>query len=136
MKYAVIQIAGRQLKVAEGDTIKVNKMDSYEPVVMAFCDETLQLGNPTLAGINVSLTPQGESTLKTTVFRYKSKARYRKTKGHKQPLVTLKVESISKGKKVEKYAESTETPQTATKAEKAQKTAKTATSTKKEEKAE
>lgn len=135
MKYAVIQIAGRQLKVAEGDTIKVNKMDSYEPVVMAFCDETLQLGNPTLSGINVSLTPQGESTLKTTVFRYKSKARYRKTKGHKQPLVTLKVESISKGKKVEKTAETIDIPQT-TKAEKAQKTSKTATSTKKEEKAE
>jgi large subunit ribosomal protein L21 len=132
MKYAVIQIAGKQLKVAEGDTIKVNKMDSYEPVILAYCDESLELGNPILSGITISVTPQAESTQKTTVSRYKSKSRYRKSKGHKQPLVTLKVDSITKGSKT-KVAEKEEST---AKAEKAPKTTKASTSTKKEEKAE
>lgn len=142
MKYAVIQIAGKQLKVAEGDSVTINRMDAYNPVVLAYSqDDALEIGNPVLEGVTVSLTQISESKVKTIVSRYKSKARYRKSTGHKQPLVTLKVESISKGAKSKRTAEPVETSEkteTAPKVEKAKKlettpkTEKPKTSTKKE----
>jgi len=138
MKYAVIQLAGKQLKVAEGDTILVNKMASYDPVILAYSqDGALELGNPTITGVTLTLTPQAEKKAKTIVFRYKSKSRYRKTKGHKQPLVSLKVENLYKGEKPqtqethEKNADTSKSTKTA----KPVKSAKPKTSTKKEEKA-
>lgn len=135
MKYAVIQLAGKQLKVAEGDTILVNKMASYDPVILAYSqDGALELGNPTITGVTLTLTPQAEKKAKTIVFRYKSKSRYRKTKGHKQPLVSLKVENLYKGEKPQKEETHEKTADTA-KPAKTVKSAKSKTSTKKEEKA-
>ncbi len=121
MKYAVIQIAGKQLKVAEGDSLTINRMDAYNPVVLAyFQDDALEIGNPVLDGITVELSQTSESRVKTTVSRYKSKARYRKSTGHKQPMVTLKVDSISKGSKAKKTVEpivAADKPKTSTKKE-------------------
>lgn len=100
-KYAVIQIAGKQFRVSEGDTIITNKVEgevdaSLKADVLLIADgDKLQLGNPLLAGIQVTLKlvdhHQGD---KIRVAKYKSKSRYRKVRGHRQQETTFEVVKI------------------------------------------
>ena len=95
MKYAIVQLAGKQLKVSEGDVLSVNKMDSYVPQVLLYSvDGAVQLGSPALSDITVNFSVIGEKKVKTIVGRFKAKSRYHKTTGHKQPMAVLRVESI------------------------------------------
>ncbi len=101
MKYAIVQIGGMQVRLEEGTTFVVNKMTGYTPQVLMYSNgDSLEVGSPFLEGVTLELSVVGEKTLKTQVKRFKAKSRYRKNTGHKQPLVTLKVDSI--GKKGEK----------------------------------
>ncbi len=103
MKYAIVQIGGMQVRLEEGATFVVNKMTGYTPLVLMYSNgESVEVGSPFLEGVTIDLSVVGEKTLKTQVKRFKAKSRYRKNTGHKQPLVTLKVDSI--GKKGEKKA--------------------------------
>lgn len=101
MKYAIVQIGGMQVRLEEGTTFVVNKMAGYTPQVLMYSNgDNVEVGSPFLEGVSIDLSVVGEKTLKTQVKRFKAKSRYRKNTGHKQPLVTLKVDSI--GKKGEK----------------------------------
>ncbi len=103
MKYAIVQIGGMQVRLEEGATFIVNKMAGYTPQVLMYSNgESVEVGSPFLEGVSIDLSVVGEKSLKTQVKRFKAKSRYRKNTGHKQPLVTLKVDSI--GKKGEKKA--------------------------------
>lgn len=104
MKYVVAQIGGKQVKLEEGTSFSVNKMAGYTPLVLLYSNGgTVNVGSPYLDDVVIDLSVVGEKVLKTQVKRFKAKSRYRKNTGHKQPLVTLKVESIGKkGDKVEK----------------------------------
>lgn len=97
-KYAVIQLGSRQFLVHEGDIVRVERQEKPLKVdVMMFSDgETPVLGTPNVAGIKVKLSVVEETFDKTRVGRFKSKSRYHKTKGHKQPVSIIKVESIGK----------------------------------------
>ncbi len=99
---AVIQLAGKQYVVTEGETISVNKLEVAEGETVKVTDVLLAnngtntlVGAPIVAGATVTLKAtenlKGE---KIRVFKYKSKSRYRKTKGHRQLLTKLVVESI------------------------------------------
>ena len=104
MKYVVAQIGGMQVRLEEGKTFVVNKMAGYTPLVLMYSNgDSVVVGSPYLEDIIVDLSVVGDKVLKTQVKRFKAKSRYRKNTGHKQPLVTLKVESIGKkGDKLEK----------------------------------
>src|SRR3989344_4492637 len=105
MKYAVIEIAGRQFKVKEGDTFVT---DAYktEPGVEVLIDQVhllsdgdqIQVGNPTLPGVSLKLeSVRHFNDEKVIIRRFKAKSRYRKNKGHRQPKTELKVLSIDLG---------------------------------------
>lgn len=101
--FAVIKTGGKQYKVKEGDTIKVEKLDLEEgkPVefeALLIADEEgkdVKVGTPTVSGAKVKGKILGEGKAKKiNVIKYKSKSRYRKKTGHRQPFTEIKIESI------------------------------------------
>lgn len=131
MKYAVIQTGGKQYKVSEGDTIAVERLSAKPAETMVFNDVLLsvvegdvQVGTPYVAGMTVTAEVvaniRGE---KIRVSKFKAKARYRRTTGHRQALTQLKITQIGKKTeaKVEKVVAIGEKP-----VKKAAKTVKTA----------
>ncbi|MBI4435650.1 50S ribosomal protein L21 [Candidatus Uhrbacteria bacterium] len=101
---AVIQTGGKQYLVREGQELKIEKLDldvgaSVNFDVLLVSDEegtTTQVGTPTISGASVSATvlEQGRAT-KVSVIKYKSKSRYRRNVGHRQPFTRIKIEKIA-----------------------------------------
>jgi large subunit ribosomal protein L21 len=129
--YAVIKTGGKQYKVAEGDILKVEKLDAEAGDVVAF-DEVLMLGgdgdalvgSPTVDGASVT----GEvldirKDKKVLVFKKRRRQNYRRKKGHRQWIAVISVAEILKpGAKSKLSAKAktakTEAPKAEAKAEK------------------
>ena len=101
-EYAVIQTGGKQYRVATGDTIRVELIpgdigDTVEltDVRMVSNDGGVTLGMPTVEGAKVvtEISESGKGK-KIVVFKYKSKVRYRRKKGHRQQYTDLTVTDI------------------------------------------
>ena len=101
--YAIVETGGKQYRVRPGDTIAVERL-SGEPgdtldldrvlLVGGDGDET-RLGTPALEGavVRAEVIEHGRGE-KIIVFRYKSKVRYRRKTGHRQPLTRLRITDI------------------------------------------
>ena len=100
--YAVIETGGKQVKVAKGDSIFVEKLDVKEGDTITFDKvlliggETSKVGAPYVANATVTakVEKQGKAK-KIIVFKYKNKTTYRKKQGHRQPYTRVKIESIT-----------------------------------------
>ena len=100
--YAIIEACGRQYKVAEGDTVYFEKLDteagknvSFDKVVMLSDDGKVQVGSPYVAGAKVDgkVVSHGRGK-KVLVFKYKAKKNERKTQGHRQDYTKVEITSI------------------------------------------
>lgn len=100
--YAIIETGGKQLKVTEGDSIYVEKLDVNEgdkytfDKVVALENGGLTLGNPYVEGAKVTckVEKQGKEK-KIVIFKYKQKTgSTRRKQGHRQPYTKLTVEKI------------------------------------------
>lgn len=96
MSFAVIRFGGRQFKVSEGDVIQLQRQSSGKNDVLLYSDgKKVQVGTPVLKDVEVKLKKlEDKRDKKVRVGRFKSKSRYRRVKGHKQPLSVFSVESI------------------------------------------
>lgn len=103
MQYAIIQLAGKQYKVTEGQELVIdrqpNALESSLDIssVLLHSDGTnVQVGTPTLDSVKVTLkvTEHGRGD-KLRVAKYKSKSRYRKVRGHRQDQTTVTVSKIT-----------------------------------------
>ena len=99
--FAVIETGGKQVKVAVGETIYVEKLDLNEGDEVVF-DKVLfvdgdsaKVGAPYIEGAKVTgkVLKQGKEA-KVLVFKYKSKAKYRRLQGHRQPYTKVSIENI------------------------------------------
>jgi large subunit ribosomal protein L21 len=102
-KFAVIKLAGTQLKVYEGKEYEVNKLEGNKgdtletsDVLLVSDGENTKLGNPLVEGAKVVLeiTSQKKDD-KIRVFKYKAKSRYRRTQGHRALITRVAVKSIA-----------------------------------------
>jgi large subunit ribosomal protein L21 len=99
--YAVIKTGGKQYKVSEGDTIKVEKLagDTGESIeisdVLMVGGEEVKIGAPLLpdAKVTARIVEQGKDK-KVLVFKSKRRKGYRKTNGHRQPITRLRITGI------------------------------------------
>jgi large subunit ribosomal protein L21 len=102
--FAVVKINSKQHLVAKNDRLKVDSVskDSVIEVMMVGNGDTLTFGEPILSdfGVKFEVLSEGKDK-KLVVRRYKSKSRYRKNKGHRQPVATLKVVDFGKNVKNE-----------------------------------
>jgi large subunit ribosomal protein L21 len=94
-KFAVISIAGVQLKVSEGKEYEVSKLEGEKgdkieckDVLLVSNKDDVKIGNPLVEGSKVTLeiTSQKKGE-KIDGFKYSAKSRYRKHFGSR-PLIT------------------------------------------------
>ena len=96
--YAIIETGGKQIRVEVGQKIFVEKLDVEAGATYTF-DKVLlsaKVGTPYIEGATVTakVEKQGKSR-KVRVFTYKSKAKVRRTLGHRQPYTCLTIEAIN-----------------------------------------
>jgi len=102
--YAVIETGGKQYRVAPGDVIDVERIAGsgegdgalrFDRVLMVNGDGGAQLGSPVVAGALVKASVVGEVRgPKIRVFKKKKRSTYRRTNGHRQDLLRIRIEGI------------------------------------------
>lgn len=101
-KFAVIETGGKQYKVSAGQRLKVEKLKAetgssfvFDKVLLKAGGEKVEVGMPYLSGekVEAKVLNQGRDK-KKIVFRYHSKTRYRKKKGHRQPHTELEITRV------------------------------------------
>jgi large subunit ribosomal protein L21 len=101
--YAIIESGGKQYRVAEGDVIRCDLLESevgsdvtFDKVVLAGSGGDVRVGAPTLSGASVAGTVLRQAQdKKILVFRYKPKKRVRKLRGHRQRFAEVKITKIT-----------------------------------------
>lgn len=102
--FAVIATGGKQYVVRPGDTLEVEKLPrehkagdtiTFSDVLLVDDGKTTKVGTPTVSGAKVtaSFIEDGRAK-KISVIRFRSKSRYFKNKGHRQPYSKVTVEKI------------------------------------------
>ncbi|MEX2033128.1 MAG: 50S ribosomal protein L21 [Candidatus Colwellbacteria bacterium] len=99
--FAVIETGGKQYRVSPGTKIKVEKLAPegedfvFDKVLLVSDGKEVKVGKPYLEGskVEAKVVKQGRAR-KIIVFRYHSKTRYRKKKGHRQPFTEVEVTKI------------------------------------------
>lgn len=100
--FAVIETGGKQYRVSPGSKIKVEKLAaeegsevSFDRVLLAAQGEAVTLGAPHIAGASVAgkVIRQARAR-KKIIFKYHSKTRYRKKKGHRQHFSEVEITRI------------------------------------------
>lgn len=100
--YAVIENGGKQYKVSEGDSIKMEKILAEagttllaEKVLLINDGKATKVGVPTVEGAKVTLkvVEHGKGD-KIIVYKFKAKKGYRRKQGHRQPFTEVVVEKI------------------------------------------
>ncbi len=123
--YAIVKTGGKQYRVAEGDVIKVEKLDgdvgasiALDDVLMIGDDKGVKVGEPLLKGAKVTAEVlEQKKDKKITVFKKKRRHNYRRKKGHRQEITVLRVTKIAKsGGGAKKSAAKTDTSKTETQA--------------------
>lgn len=99
---AIIETGGKQYKVAEGDSLKVEKLAGaekgviFDKVLMIADGDKVQIGTPYLAGAKVTAKfEKNDRAKKIVVVKYKAKVRHHKKAGHRQPYTQVKIEKIA-----------------------------------------
>jgi large subunit ribosomal protein L21 len=100
--YAIVKTGGKQYKVAEGDIIKVEKLEADVGETVTFSDVKLlekdgtvvadpkQLESVTVEGKVLGL----EKARKIVVFKFKRRKGYKKKIGHRQRHTRLEITKI------------------------------------------
>jgi len=99
---AVVRTGGKQYLVSPGQKLKVEKLNAPEgakivldEVLLVSDNKKTEVGTPLVKGVKVEakVLRQGRGK-KIIVFRYHSKTRYRKKKGHRQPFSEIEIQKI------------------------------------------
>ncbi len=99
--FAVVKTGGKQYRVAENDTITVEKLNG-EPGSSVTLDQVLmaggKVGRPLVAGASVSaeIVEQTRGP-KLIVFKKRRRKSSRRKNGHRQDLTVLKITGIAAG---------------------------------------
>ena len=99
--YAIVEIAGQQMKVEKGQEVFVHRLEgaagdkvSFDRVLLTDNGGTVNVGTPT-TGSKVSATIVDHLQAdKVIVFHKKRRKGYRKKNGHRQQMTKIKIDSI------------------------------------------
>jgi large subunit ribosomal protein L21 len=99
--YAIVETAGLQFRVEEGDVLKVPMLvgqpggsHEFDKILMIGGDEN-RIGTPTVAGAKVQATIIGHGrSAKVIIFKKKKRTDYYLKRGHRQDVTELKIEKI------------------------------------------
>ena len=102
MSYAVVKTGGKQFRVTAGDVINVEKLAgeagdkvTLDKVLMVGGDK-VKVGAPLIEGATVEAEIVEQTRApKIIVFKKRRRQNYRRKKGHRQEMTTLKISSIN-----------------------------------------
>lgn len=101
--YAIIKTGGKQYRVTEGQTVKIEKLSAdvdqkveFDQVLMVAGETDTQVGAPTVAGAKVTATvvEQGRHK-KINIIKFKRRKHYDRQAGHRQYYTAVKIDSIA-----------------------------------------
>ena len=101
--YAIVETGGKQYRVEEGDTIRVELLEGeanaeiqLNNVLLLVADEKISIGKPYLEGVSISTLKIGDAKdPKKIVYKFKRRKDFHKKKGHRQKVSLLKVQKIN-----------------------------------------
>ena len=100
--YAIIETGGKQYKVAEGDTLFIEKLPAeagdtvtFDKVLAVLDGEKATFGAPVVEGakVSASVVKNGKGK-KIRIFKYNAKKGYRRRQGHRQPYTKVTIGKI------------------------------------------
>ena len=101
--HAIIETGGKQYKVAEGDTLFIEKLPAeagdavtFRKVLAVIDGDKLTVGTPVVEGakVDASVVKNGRGK-KVIVFKYKPKKGYRRKQGHRQPYTKVEITAVN-----------------------------------------
>jgi large subunit ribosomal protein L21 len=103
--YAVIQTGGKQYRVSEGDTVKIEKLTAeagdsvdFEQVLMVADGDNVKVGTPYLTGGKVTATIESHGRAKKVkIIKFRRRKHHMKRQGHRQWFTAVKITGISAG---------------------------------------
>jgi large subunit ribosomal protein L21 len=101
--YAVIKTGGKQYRVAQGDTLKVEKLDAgegdsveFDQVLMVGEGADVKIGTPYIDGSRVTATVKGHGRGdKVEIIKFRRRKHHMKRAGHRQDYTELEITGIS-----------------------------------------
>lgn len=103
--YAVIKTGGKQYRVSEGDTLRVEKLDAeagaaieFDQVLLVSDGSSVTVGSPVVEGgkVQAEVTAAGKGE-KVRIVKFRRRQNYRRMKGHRQPFTEVRITGISAG---------------------------------------
>ena len=100
--FAVIETGGKQYRVSAGTKLKIEKLPVkagdkvvFDTVLLTSVGDAVKVGAPYVAGAKTEAKVLGDVRgEKKIVFKYHSKTRSRKKKGHKQDYTEIEITKI------------------------------------------
>ena len=101
--HAIIETGGKQYKVAEGDTLFIEKLPveageavTFDKVLAVIDGDNVTVGTPVVEGakVDASVVKNGKGK-KIRIFKYNPKKGYRRRQGHRQPYTKVTIGKIS-----------------------------------------
>ncbi len=101
--YAVIKTGGKQYKVSEGQTLKVEKLTAdvganvdLNEVLLVANGEDIKVGTPLVDGGKVTATVKSHGRHpKITIMKFRRRKHHQKRTGHRQSYTELEITGIS-----------------------------------------
>lgn len=103
--YAVIKSGGKQHRVVEGETLKLEKLDAatgetidFDQVLMVGEGADVKIGAPIVAGgkVTAEVISHGRAD-KVTIIKFRRRKHSRKQQGHRQWFTEVKITGINAG---------------------------------------
>lgn len=102
MKYAIVEHSGKQYLAEEGGRIEVDRLPleagkpvEFKEVLLVTDGKVTEVGSPYVSGATVKgKVLEHDKAKKITVFKYKPKQRYRRTRGHRQNFTRISIEAV------------------------------------------
>lgn len=101
--YAVIKSGGKQYRVAEGQTLKLEKLEvatgetiEFDEVLLVVNGETANVGAPLVAGAKVTaeVISHGRAK-KVNIIKFRRRKHHMKRQGHRQWFTEVKITGIA-----------------------------------------
>jgi len=100
--FAIIETGGKQVKVEEGQTIFVEKLEAEEGAAFTFDKvllvggDSVKVGAPTVEGATVTAKVEKHGRgKKISVIKFKRRKNYKRKQGHRQPYTKLTIGKIN-----------------------------------------
>ena len=104
--YAVITSGGKQYRVIEGQTLKLEKLEAeigakinFDQVLMIANGDDIKIGLPLVKGglVSAEVIGQGRHD-KIHIIKFRRRKHHQKSMGHRQYFTEVKITGISAGK--------------------------------------